>query len=517
MNNSPNIANFNVGRRLAVAFGATLVLALALAGLSAGSAQAVSVNITSPANNSFHNSTPSLRFTKSTQTAITCIVDEDPNTSESPCATNWNPGTLSEGAHTYTVYGEHTSGEVAFDDVSFTIDRTAPLIWIGAPGAPVNADPTITFNVVDANPDQINCSLDGGLYVPCGSGANGGVTAPFADGNHHVSVEAVDKAGNISMAAANFTVDKSAPTVIVSTGWGNATNNSSPSFAFEVFDITATTTVCGIVGVIGNASCTSPYTPSALADGNYTMVVSATDAAGNGATEQFAFSIDATAPQIAVTPFAGNQTTDTTPEIPVSADDAHLDKLLCGIDAPNADEASLGACNVESAELAFGQHALVVRATDTYGNVSTQNYVFTVVDPSAPPVEPGNPNDPNVERPGNGVGGGAGSGASAAAVVLSAKAGKAKGSRIPVAVTVKIKITAAACRGSVKIGVKSAVRAARAVSKSAKLKVVRGACVAKATVKLAKKLKAKKTTLTATYAGNEQVAPFAVSKSLRRL
>lgn len=503
-------------RRIAIAFVAALLVVVGIAGIAAADAQAVAVNITSPSDGSFHATTPSLRFSKSTQTAVTCIVDGDLDSAEEFCATNWNPGLLSEGVHTYTAYGEHSSGEIAIDDVSFTIDRTAPAIAIGAPSVPVNTDPTITFTITDANPDQINCSLDGGLYVPCGAGSTGGVTASFPDGGHNVSVEAVDKAGNVSTASANFTVDKTAPQVSVSTTWGNATNDTTPSFDLNLADMTATSMSCAIAGVTASTACTAPYTPEALADGNYTMQLTATDAAGNGANAQFGFSIDATAPQINVTAFNGNQTTDTTPEIPVSADDAHLEKLLCGIDAPNAEEASLGECNVASSALTFGQHTLVVRASDTYGNVSTQNYVFSVIDPSAPPVDP---NTPNGGGTGGGAGGGigGGAGANAADVVLAAKAGKTKGPRIPITVTVTVKTAAVACRGNVKIGVKSSVRTARAVSKSASLKVVRGACVAKTTIKLAKKLKSKKTTLTATYAGNDQVAPFNVSKSLRRL
>lgn len=513
MTNHPYIATINTVRRVAATLAVTLVLAIVFAGISVASSQAAAVKITSPSAGSFHTTTPNLKFTKSSQTSATCILDGSWDTAEEFCATNWNPGTLSEGVHTYEVIGEDSSGEIATDDVSFTIDRTAPAIAIGVPSTPVNFDPNITFNITDANPDQINCSLDGGLFVACGAGATGGVTASFPDGGHSVGVEAVDKAGNITMAFANFTVDKSAPQVSVSTTWGNSTKDNTPSFDLNLADMTATSMVCTIVGVNTNTACTSPYTPIALADGSYTMQVTATDAAGNSANAQFGFSVDATAPQINVTALSGNQTTDTTPEIPVAADDPHLDKLLCGIDAPNAEEASLGACNVAPAALTFGQHTLVVRASDTYGNVSTKNYVFTVVDPSAPPVDPNTPNGGGS----GGVGGGPGSGAGAAEVVIAAKAGKAKGSRVPVTVTVTVKTAAAACRGSVKIGVKSSVRAARAVSKSVGLKVVRGACVAKTTIKLAKKLKSKKTTLTASYAGNEQVAPFSVSKSLRRL
>lgn len=514
MTNHPYIATINTVRRVAVTLAVTLVLAIVFAGISVASSQAAAVNITSPSAGSFHTTTPNLKFTKSTQTSVTCILDGSWDTGQEFCATNWNPGVLSEGVHTYEVFAEDSSGETAVDDVSFTIDRTAPVIAIGTPGAPVNTDPTITFTITDANPDQINCALDGGLFVPCGAGANGSVNAIYPDGGHNVAVEAVDKAGNIATASANFTVDKTAPQVSVSTTWGNATNNPSPSFDLNLADMTTTALTCGIVGVVEQAPCSGSYSTGPLADGSYTMQLLATDAAGNGASAQFAFTIDATAPQITVTPLAGNQTTDTTPQIPVAADDAHPDKLLCGIDAPNAEEASLGECNLESAALAFGQHTLVVRASDTYGNVSTHNYAFTVLDPSAPPVDP---NKPNGDGAGTGNNGGTGAGAPAAAVVLAAKAGKAKGRRIPVTVTVKIKIAAAACTGTVKIGVKSAVRAARAVSKNAKLKVVRGACVAKLTVKLPKKLKAKKATVTASYAGNGQVAPFSVSKSLRRL
>lgn len=511
---------------LAIALGAVVAVALVLAsGASAipgdgggggggGGGTTVEVNISAPVANTFHTNAPALNFTKTAATVATCLVDGDFNNATEFCTSGWTPPfQLSEGNHTYSVAIESADGSsTASAHRSFVIDRTAPGLTLTKPAGPVQNNPSIGITVNDAHPGAISCSVDGGLFLPCGNGTAATFAPSLNEGTHEISVEAADLAGNATIASVTgIVVDQTMPAVTMLSGGLDKLNDSTPTFAFAVSDASATTKKCRVVNVTSSADCSSPYTTIALADGTFDFEVVATDAAGNSSLQQWGFSIDATAPALSITPLPGDKTTDTTVMPVVDAQDVHLDSVLCSFDAPVTSATPGDSCTTLSPVLSFGQHTLFVRAADTYGNVTEQSYVFTVVDPSAPPA--GGPTGPA----GPGSGGGNGVDIPTAAVSIAGKSGKAKRGRVPITLTVIVKPAAgvAACGGSVKLGVKPGT--GKAVTRTTTLKVVRGACVAKTTIKLATKLKGKKATATAVFGGSAQVAPFSVSKSLRRL
>jgi hypothetical protein len=120
----------------------------------------------------------------------------------------------------------------------------------------------------------------------------------LADGEHSLSVRAVDEAGNRDNTelTRTFTVDTAPPAVpAVVSGPAGATTDASPAFAF-----TATDSVdCKLDGPNGAEGsfgpCASPKGFNALAPGEYLFTVRSTDAAGNRTTSTRAFTV--TVPQ----------------------------------------------------------------------------------------------------------------------------------------------------------------------------------------------------------------------------
>ncbi len=83
---------------------------------------------------------------------------------------------------------------------SFTLDRTPPVIAFTA--EPARSGRAVTYAVAssDAHPGSLDCAWDGAA-TPCGSALDG-----VADGDHVLTVHAVDAAGNEATATRTVTV-----------------------------------------------------------------------------------------------------------------------------------------------------------------------------------------------------------------------------------------------------------------------------------------------------------------------
>ncbi|HZJ63113.1 MAG TPA: Ig-like domain-containing protein, partial [Kofleriaceae bacterium] len=196
-----------------------------------------------------------------------------------------------EGSHTITVRGTDAAGNVGTGATTFIVDTIVPIVTVvGVPNPTNNNRPSVPFTVTGAT--TIQCQVDTGTFAAC--------TSPFTpsaltDGSHTITVRGTDAAGNAGTGSTTFTVDTVAPVVTV-TPVPSPTNDSTPSVSFTV---TGATTIQCQVDTGSFASCTSPFTPSALTDGSHTITVRGTDAAGNSSTGATTFTVDTQAPPVA--------------------------------------------------------------------------------------------------------------------------------------------------------------------------------------------------------------------------
>ncbi len=167
-----------------------------------------------------------------------------------------------------------------------TNNDVAPLTTItGGPTGPTNnTTPTFTFMSPDADVTRFECLVDG---IDEGvAGCSPGVPQPeLADGPYVFRVRALDAApGAGPWTIQAFSVDTMFPQVNVSGTHPSFTLSATEAVAFE----------CAIdQGEF--APCSSPYTPPALPNGPYLLLVRGTDAAGNSSTTEYPFMVAPTA------------------------------------------------------------------------------------------------------------------------------------------------------------------------------------------------------------------------------
>ncbi len=111
-------------------------------------------------------------------------------------------------------------------------------------------------------------------------------------------MRATDAAGNAGSAAYTWTVDLTAPAAAFTAAPGALTSDTTPVFA--VAAEAGATLACSVDGA-AFAACTATPAIPAVADGAHTLRVRATDAAGNSAVIQHAWTQDSVRPQTALT------------------------------------------------------------------------------------------------------------------------------------------------------------------------------------------------------------------------
>lgn len=127
----------------------------------------------------------------------------------------------SEGTHTLEITVTDAAGNNSDRLVSFTIDKTPPVISISEvkEGETYKDSVMPSITVEDTNSDSVSMKLDGKEY-------KGGSTEE--EGQHKLEVTAVDKAGNTASKAVNFTIDATAPSInIEGIVNGNTYNNKA--------------------------------------------------------------------------------------------------------------------------------------------------------------------------------------------------------------------------------------------------------------------------------------------------
>ncbi|RSP20775.1 beta strand repeat-containing protein, partial [Acinetobacter baumannii] len=205
------------------------------------------------------------------------LVDGDTVT-----ATATDPAGNTSLPGTGTVSADITAPVVALDDV-LTNDSTPALTGT------VN-DPTATVVV----------NVDGTDYPAVNNGDGTWTLADntlpvLADGPHTITVTATDAAGNVGNDTAVVTIDTSVPVVSLD---DLTTNDTTPALTGAIDDPTATVVV-NVDGIDypatnnGDGTWTlADNTLPALIDGPHTVTVTATDPAGNTATDTATLTID---------------------------------------------------------------------------------------------------------------------------------------------------------------------------------------------------------------------------------
>ncbi|GMQ37014.1 Ig-like domain-containing protein [Enterobacter asburiae] len=217
---------------------------------------------------------------------------------------------LGDGTWTVSVSGKDAAGNTVSGSQTIGVDTTAPTLSVDtlAQDNIINAaehnQPLTLTGKTNAEAGQIvTVTLNGKNYnATVGSDGTWSVTLDVNDvqalneGNHTLTVNVSDKAGNGSSVTAEFTVDTAAPVVTIHTVAGDDILNISEQGQAHIIsgqasgaaagDVVTVTlggqTFTGVVLADGSWSVGVPASVlGALGEGNHTLSVSVTDAAGN--------------------------------------------------------------------------------------------------------------------------------------------------------------------------------------------------------------------------------------------
>ncbi|WP_223789413.1 CARDB domain-containing protein [Marinicella meishanensis] len=189
----------------------------------------------------------------------------------------WLTG-VSDGSHEVSLEATDDWGNIGSQSVSIQVDSTAPVIDItgvsdgGLYNSPVQADVVIT----ELNLANTLTTLNGAPYIS-GSPIN-------EEGSHILMVVATDLAGNTSTRRMTFSLDLTAPVVIITHPANNSETNQ-PSIS-----VSGNTEAMATVNLVNGAYQASVQANHAglfnladvpLASGSNSIIVGATDLAGN--------------------------------------------------------------------------------------------------------------------------------------------------------------------------------------------------------------------------------------------
>ncbi|HTR18865.1 MAG TPA: immunoglobulin-like domain-containing protein [Candidatus Paceibacterota bacterium] len=358
------------------------------------------------------NANPTITFsaTDATPLTLTCAVDDQ---TPGPCTsgTTFAP-TLSTGSHTVTVSAtDQGNNTTSVTSNSFDVDADAPVITASVqPSDVLNAATVggaqVVYDVTGAS--DVECDFDGGTPAACPSSPID--VSGFSEGSHSFDISATDDVGNNSTQSLSFSIDKTDPSVAMSSTVSSPTN-ASPIPVSVVFseDVTGFDSSDVVVanGTLGDFTAVdgSHYTFTITPDNDGPLDVTADIAAGaatdaadneNTAAAQFSVTYDHNAPSLTVAP-----TTPNTPTISGTTDaDATINVHVNGTDYP-ATVAGDGSWSVTIPDaLPEGDLPVVVTATDPLTNTATVNTTL-LIDTTAPviTVTGANPTDININTP----------------------------------------------------------------------------------------------------------------------
>lgn len=258
-----------------------------------------------------------------------------------------------DGEHKATVTATDLAGNETVKTVNYVVDTAGPAIAIDAEKLANGGFYTSAYlkgladfyTVDDANLDAEKVTAS---------------ALKSEEGTHAFTVTATDKAGNTSVETVTYTVDDSAPEISFNLENGGFYQSAKlPAVLFNSTDKN------GVVSIVSADE-------SAAAEGLHTLTVTAMDAAGNSTTATVSYTVDDTAPKVAISAPAdgGYYNSESLPKEPsftVEESNAYTSNV---IGWNTTDEAT---------------HTATVSATDAAGNTGQATVTYTL-DNTAPAI-----------------------------------------------------------------------------------------------------------------------------------
>ena len=303
-------------------------------------------------------------FTAVGAQTVTCQLDA---AAASACTSPTSYSGLGEGTHTFTLRGTDAAGNTATKTYTWTVDDTPPAVTLTATPSNPSSSASASFSF-SAPGATTTCSIDGAAATACTSPKS---YASLADGSHTFTVTATDGAGNMSSQSYTWTIDSTAPTITITNPPPAYYSSTSVSISFTVSEPGNVT--CQLDGGAQSA-CISPYTASGFVNGSqHSVVIRATDAAGNTGSATAAWNVDTSAPTVSIYGYPPAKSNSRTATVYFAVSDG---TTTCALD----DIFSVAPCSnpVTYTNVADGNHTVFVWSRDAAGNTGSATYSWAV-------------------------------------------------------------------------------------------------------------------------------------------
>lgn len=198
--------------------------------------------------------------------------------------------TLGDGVHSVAVTATDNAGNTASKTFTISVDTTLPAISLSAAGTSgsggwyvSNVEMTASATDTGSGVALIQYRIDGGAWST-------GSTATVADGTHLIEFQAIDSAGNVSSTSMTVPVDTVGPATTIASPADGAVLSGILSVQGSATDATSNL-ASGSVSYDGGATWkpltwsgsdwSDSWDTTSLPNGNYSIIVSSTDNAGN--------------------------------------------------------------------------------------------------------------------------------------------------------------------------------------------------------------------------------------------
>ncbi|WP_367998629.1 Ig-like domain-containing protein [Pseudoalteromonas carrageenovora] len=302
------------------------------------------------------------------------------------------PTELSQGQYTVTAEVRDDVGNLTTEQAQGEIDSIAPTLSVNPIDTTVDTTPIIS-GTSDAIGADVNISIDGQtFFAVVGAEGNWQVEVPTAltNGSYTAQINVADEANNITNTTIDLTIDTQVPVVVLADITvfntdtpvisGTSTEPTGTNVDIVITDSNGDThTLLATVDASGNWQATAPSLP----DGNYDVVVSITDDAGNTGSDSASSFVDTQAPNITID--ALGTINNSTPTISGTSNEVEGTTITVtitdgdSVDTYTTTVAANGGWSFDvTTPLTDGQVTVSASITDTAGNTSSAEATATL-------------------------------------------------------------------------------------------------------------------------------------------
>jgi hypothetical protein len=279
-------------------------------------------------------------------------------------------------------------------DIRYAYDNDKPVIGADPTPNAVTAGGTLMFNITipdAAGVVSVQVSLDNTTFVNCTGPGTWKANLTLANGSNMIYIRAADAAGNIGYSSRQVYLDAVAPNVTIS----SPANGTVLTVSTVMVAGTATDNVLvskieastngGTTWTVANG--TTAWTVNlTLGAGTNTILVRATDTAGNTRSAQLTLSVDTQSPTVSISlPAPGAKVDKARLKVSgTSSDNMGVARVQMTV---NGVAVTVNGLNAWSANVTLkeGKNIIIVTATDGSGLTSSKNITVTYTKPKQQP------------------------------------------------------------------------------------------------------------------------------------